>query len=570
MNLKENGILKTINFTNIVSQLNLVTEVIEGSSGGTISDIQLKNLNKGIENLKDKLNNLELDINKYIDETELTEALKDIKLSLENIVKPNDLNSAVNNLVTSISTLTGRIETLENREIINTDDFVKNNELDSKVEKSIKSSINKIESKFLENSKDIIKDNVNSKVTELVGNIDTKINDKVEEKLNLEISNINNSINEKTNDKITENTLNTKLYDYAKLNKDNEFTNNNTFKKIVATDLKSNSLNSNEYKLNDVKFIDNDNTFSIGISDKDINLISKGKLLLNGVEFKSGSGGSGASLSSEQLDEINTKIETNKNKITELSGNFINYLPKTDFTTQIQSINQEITDLKRSSNASDIQNLTTQYNSLNSSVSSLYSQYSSLYSQYNNLSSNYVQSYIFRNLENTVNSMNNTLSSIGSEFSYIVKSNANNSYSGRNNFEENKLYVGNTVVRPVKTIFEGKMSILSNSNGGTTKIEKFNYSSYVSGYEYNCIMFYVCDDNLYGTTSRKFTSWNGGIRGIIDTYLMPKDSVFVSNQYVENDVTKSFRVMVDDREKVIIGFYNGLNYALNITKIVIF
>ena len=64
MNLKENGILKTINFTNIVSQLNLVTEVIEGSSGGTISDIQLKNLNKGIENLKDKLNNLELDINK--------------------------------------------------------------------------------------------------------------------------------------------------------------------------------------------------------------------------------------------------------------------------------------------------------------------------------------------------------------------------------------------------------------------------------------------------------------------------------------------------------------------------
>ena len=434
----------------------------------------------------------------------------------------------------------------------------------------IKSSIDKIETKFLENSKDIIKNSVDTKVTELVGNIDTKINDKVEEKLNLKINDINNSINEKTNDKITENTLNTKLYDYAKLNKDNEFTNNNTFKKIVATDLKSNSLNSNEYKLNDVKFIDNDNTFSIGISDKDINLISKGKLLLNGVEFKSGSGGSGASLSSEQLDEINTKIETNKNKITELSGNFINYLPKTDFTTQIQSINQEITDLKRSSNASDIQNLTTQYNSLNNSVSSLYSQYSNLYNQYNNLGSNYVQYYTFRSLEDTVNNMNNTLSSMSSGFEYVVKSNTNNSYSQRNNFEENKLYVGNTVVRPVKTIFEGKMSILSNSNGGTTKIEKFNYSSYVSGYEYNCIMFYVCDDNLYGTTSRKFTSWNGGIRGIIDTYLMPKDSVFVSNQYVENDVTKSFRVMVDDREKVIIGFYNGLNYALNITKIVIF
>lgn len=571
MNLKENGILKTINFTNIVSQLNLVTEVIEGSNGGSISEIQLNNINTNINKVKDKLELLETDVNKYIDEVELEEALKDIKLSLKNIVNTNDLNNVVNNLSSSISNLLYKINLLEQREVVDTTKFVKNTELKNKVEENIKSSIDKIETKFLENSKDVIKDNVNTKVTELVGNIDTKINDKVEEKLNLKVNDINNSINEKTNDKITENTLNTKLYDYAKLNKDNEFTNNNTFKKIFATDVKSNSLNSNEYKLNNVKFIDNDNTFSIGISDKDINLISKGKLLLNGVEFKSGSGGSGASLSSEQLDEINTKIETNKNKITDLSGNFINYVPKTDFTTQIQSINQKITNLKNNNNnVSDIQNLTNQYNSLNSSVSSLYSQYSSLYSQYNNLSSNYVQSYIFRNLENTVNSMNNTLSSIGSEFSYIVKSNANNSYSGRNNFEENRLYVGNTVVRPVKTIFEGKMSILSNSNGGTTKIEKFNYSSYVSGYEYNCIMFYVCDDNLYGTTSRKFTSWNGGIRGIIDTYLMPKDSVFVSNQYVENDVTKSFRVMVDDREKVIIGFYNGLNYALNITKIVIF
>lgn len=570
MNLKENGILKTINFTNIVSQLNSVTEVIEGSNGGSISEIQLNNINTNINKVKEKLELLETDVSKYIDEVELEEALKDIKLSLKNIVNTNDLNNAVNNLSSSISNLLYKINLLEQREVVDTTEFVKNTELKSKVEENIKSSIDKIETKFLENSKDIIKNSVNTKVTELVGNIDTKINDKVEEKLNLKVNDINNSINEKTNDKITENTLNTKLYDYAKLNKDNEFTNNNTFKKIVATDLKSNSLNSNEYKLNDVKFIDNDNTFSIGISDKDINLVSKGKLLLNGVEFKSGSSGSGASLSSEQLDEINTKIETNKNKITELSGNFINYLPKTDFTTQIQSINQEITDLKRSSNASDIQNLTTQYNSLNSSVSSLYSQYSNLYNQYNNLGSNYVQYYTFRSLENTVNNMNNTLSSMSSGFEYVVKSNTNNSYSQRNNFEENKLYVGNTVVRPVKTIFEGKMSILSNSNGGTTKIEKFNYSSYVSGYEYNCIMFYVCDDNLYGTTSRKFTSWNGGIRGIIDTYLMPKDSVFVSNQYVENDVTKSFRVMVDDREKVIIGFYNGLNYALNITKIVIF
>lgn len=574
MNLKENGILKTINFTNIVNQLNSVTEVIEGSNSGSISEIQLNNINTNINKVKEKLELLETDVGKYIDETELEEALKDIKLSLKNIVNTNDLNNAVNNLSSSISNLLYKINLLEQREVVDTTEFVKNTELKTKVEENIKSSIDKIETKFLENSKDIIKNSVDTKVTELVGNIDTKINDKVVEKLSLEINNINNNINEKTNDKITENILNTKLYDYAKLNKDNEFTNNNTFKKVTVTELESNSLNSNEYKLNNVKFIDNDNTFSIGISDKDINLISKGKLLLNGVEFKSGSGSSGASLSNEQLNEINTKIETNKTKITELSGNFINYLPKTEFTTQIQSINQEITTLKGSGNSSgntqlvnDVNTLKNNYASLSNQYSTLNSYYSSLNNTINSLGNNYVRNYEYNSLNNSVN---NLTYSLNNNSYYFAKTNANNTYSGTNKFNKDKLYVDDMIVRPVKTIFEGKMSILRNSSGGVQRIEKFNYASYVSGYEYNCIMFYVCDDNLYNTSSTKFTSWNGGLRGIIDTYLMPKNSVYVSNQYVGNDINKSFRIMVDDYNKVILGFYNGIDYSMNITKIVIF
>lgn len=574
MNLKEDNILKTINVINITEQLNKITAIIKGSGGGNISEIQLKNVNDNVEKIKEKLNEIETGIDKYIDETELSEALKDIKLSLENFVKTNDLNSAVNGLNSSISNLINRIKILEEKGNIDISQFVKNNELDSKIETSIKSSIDKIESKFLENSKNVIKNNVNDKITELVGNIDTKINDKVVEKLSLEINNINNSINEKTNDKITENTLNTKLYDYAKLNKDNEFTNNNTFRKVTVTELESNSLNSNEYKLNNVKFIDNDNAFSIGISDKDINLISKGKLLLNGVEFKSGSGGSGASLSSEQLDEINTKIETNKNKITELSGNFINYLPKTEFTTQIQSINQEITTLKGSGSSSgntqlvnDVNSLKTNYANLSNQYSNIYNSFNSLNNSINNLDNDYVRKYVYNSLNNSVN---NLTYSLNNNSYYFAKTNANNTYSGTNKFNKDKLYVDDMIVRPVKTIFEGKMSILRNSSGGVQRIEKFNYASYVSGYEYNCIMFYVCDDNLYNTSSIKFTSWNGGLRGIIDTYLMPKNSVYVSSQYVENDINKSFRIMVDDYNKVILGFYNGIDYSMNITRIVIF
>lgn len=83
MNLKENGILKTINFTNIVNQLNSVTEVIEGSNSESISEIQLNNINTNINKVKEKLELLETDVNKYIDEAELEEALKDIKLSLK-------------------------------------------------------------------------------------------------------------------------------------------------------------------------------------------------------------------------------------------------------------------------------------------------------------------------------------------------------------------------------------------------------------------------------------------------------------------------------------------------------
>lgn len=567
MNLKSNGILQTINFHNIVNQLNDVTEILEGSSNGdTISEIQLKNLNNNIEKVKNKLELLELDVNKYIDETELTEALKDIKLSLNNIVKPNDLNSAINNLTTSISTLIGRIETLENREIINTSNFVKNNELNTKVENSIKTSINKIETKFLENSKEIIKNNVNDKVTELVGNIDNKINDKVEEKLSLEISNINNSINEKTNDKITENILNTKLNEYAKLNKDNEFTNNNTFRKVTVTELKSNSLNSNEYKLNDIKFIDNDNTFSIGITDKDINLISKGKLLLNGVEFKSKSEDS---LTTEKLNEINSKIDNNKNKISEVNNKFLDYLTTSEFNTNLQNINSRLNSLDSSNS-----NINTNIIQINSKYSNLLSNVSTLNSNYNNLSNDYSRLSVtvnnFNNIYTKQEIFNNYKEKMEEKISFFPNVTKSNNFSDVNKFENNKLYVDNIVVRPVKTIFEGKMNILNNYSGGTTRIERFNYSSYVNEYEYNCIMFYVCDDNMYNINSNKFSSWNGGLRGIIDTYLMPKNSVYVSNQYVENDITKSFRVMVDDYRKVILGFYNGINYSMNITKIVIF
>lgn len=289
LNLKEKGILKTVNFNNIVEQLNDITKVIEGSSSGNISDIQLENINTNINKIKEKLNLLETDVTKYIDEGELENALKGIKLSLNDIVKTNDLNNAVNKLTTSISNLLHKIELLEQREVVDTTEFVKKDELNTKVENSIKSSIDKIETKFLENSKDIIKNNVNDKINELVGNIDTKINDKVTEKLNLEIKNINKSIDEKTKDNVSQNDLNKELKDYAKLNEDNLFT-----RKITGKEIKSNSIETNELKVGGKNVVTdtsnfaklnttNDFTQKIKGTEIESNKLITNELLLNGI-----------------------------------------------------------------------------------------------------------------------------------------------------------------------------------------------------------------------------------------------------------------------------------------------
>lgn len=284
MNLRENSINKTINIINIVEQLNNITDVVNGSNSKSLSDVQVANINKSIKELKNNLDGLKVDVDKYIDEEELNNSLKDIKENLLNSVNNNEFTKQINILNTMILTINGKLTELSSKENIDLTEYVKNNELKSKVEKNIKSSIDKIETKFLENSKEIIKNNVNDKITELVGNIDTKINSEITKKLDLEVKNINENLNEKTKDIISQNDLTNKLKDYAKLKDNNEFINNNDFKKISTIELNSNIINSNIYKINNSEFINNDSMFSIGIIDKDINLISKGKLMLNGVE----------------------------------------------------------------------------------------------------------------------------------------------------------------------------------------------------------------------------------------------------------------------------------------------
>jgi len=226
MNLKENGILKTINFTNIVSQLNSITEIIEGNSSGNISDVQLKNLNTGIEDLKNKLNNLETDVNKYIDETELEEALKEIKSNLKNSVTSNDFTSSLNDLTTKISTLTGKINDLQGKKEVDLTGYVKSNEIENKVNDILTNKVSGIETNVVNSVNSEIDKKITNKLSGL--NLDNKIGKTVDDKIDSFKTTFKTDIDSDIDDKISK--FRTNLdNDYFKLKSNNTITGENTF-----------------------------------------------------------------------------------------------------------------------------------------------------------------------------------------------------------------------------------------------------------------------------------------------------------------------------------------------------
>lgn len=294
MNLKENGILKTINFTNIVSQLNSITEIIEGNSSGNISDVQLKNLNTGIEDLKNKLNNLETDVNKYIDETELEEALKEIKSNLKNSVTSNDFTSSLNDLTTKISTLTGKINDLQGKKEVDLTGYVKSNEIENKVNGILTNKVSGIETNVVNSVNSEIDKKITNKLSGL--NLDNKIGKTVDDKIDNFKTTFKTDIDSDINGKISEVKTNIDN-DYFKLKTNNTITGENTFNNNTNftgnvnitgnTTLPTLSkISANIFSLGSKEFIVEDNDkISIGFTGKKINLITD-KLLLNGSEFK--------------------------------------------------------------------------------------------------------------------------------------------------------------------------------------------------------------------------------------------------------------------------------------------
>lgn len=292
---------QTINLVNIVTGLNEVMSIVQGGGSGGLSDIQIKSINDKLNLLSTNLQNLTTDVDKYIDEDELKLALKEIKDTLNTLVKTNDLTDIVNRLDTTISTINGEISNLKTSSgNIDLTGYAKKNEVETKINEVVTNKVSDIENKVVTEVNKTVKDKITEKVTDLVGNIDTKISDKVTEVITTEKTDILRDVDSKVNGVVKETDLTDKLNKVAKIEEVNTFTKTNNFKDIGtenivnSNNIKSLSVNTDNFNTkvfnyNNTEVIKNEtDKFSIGVTDKDINLITKGKLLVNGVEFSQG------------------------------------------------------------------------------------------------------------------------------------------------------------------------------------------------------------------------------------------------------------------------------------------
>ena len=119
---------QTINLVNIVTGLNEVMTIVQGGGAGGLSDIQIKSINDKLNLRSTNLQNL------TTDEDELKLALKEIKDTLNTVVKTNDLTDIVNRIDTTISTINGEISNLKTSTgSIDLTDYAKKSEIETKI-----------------------------------------------------------------------------------------------------------------------------------------------------------------------------------------------------------------------------------------------------------------------------------------------------------------------------------------------------------------------------------------------------------------------------------------------------
>ena len=175
MNIVLNGKKKTVNIINIIEQLNGITDILQGTSGGTISDTQIQKLNQDIATVINEINLLKQDVEKYIDEDELKLKTDILEQGISNSVSKSDFDTKTLQILSQINNLSMVLANLSNTQsTIDLSNYPTKQELDTTVVDKITERLTTVEPKW--------KQEVTSSIT---SNLETVIDTKNQETLDL-------------------------------------------------------------------------------------------------------------------------------------------------------------------------------------------------------------------------------------------------------------------------------------------------------------------------------------------------------------------------------------------------
>ena len=225
----------TINIGNVVMQLNNISDTLNGigTGGGSISEVQITNLNNRIKTVSDSLQAFIIDSEKYIDETELSTKLQSIVNKLNNLVETNTFTTELNRMNTGILTINSEISNIK-RDIttltgLDLSEYQKKSTLETDVKAIINPQLTTLES----NVKTSVETSVNSSISGTLSSLETKINGKIGSDIASSETKIKDEINISLSSTLSGYVTNT-LYNqdkvtYSTLNGTNNFTGNNEF-----------------------------------------------------------------------------------------------------------------------------------------------------------------------------------------------------------------------------------------------------------------------------------------------------------------------------------------------------
>ena len=175
MNIVVNNNKQTINFNNIIEQLNNVTEVLQGSSSGSLNDLQLQNINKKLLEITQNLDTFKVDVEKYIDEEELKLKTDTLEQGISNSVSKSDFDTKTLQMLSQINDLSRALANLSNTlPTVDLSNYPTKQQLDTTVVDKITERLTIVEPKW--------KQEVTSSIT---SNLETVIDTKNQETLDL-------------------------------------------------------------------------------------------------------------------------------------------------------------------------------------------------------------------------------------------------------------------------------------------------------------------------------------------------------------------------------------------------